>query len=50
MVIYASNGLFYASRVQNTSTGCGKMKESKYPVGNETVLWVDREGKAFLVA
>jgi hypothetical protein len=50
MLMYASNGLFYASRVDNTSTGCGKLKGSKCPIGNETVIWVDREGKAFLVA
>lgn len=50
MLIYASNGFSYASRVDNTSTRCGNLKGSKCPTGNETVLWVDREGKAFLVS
>lgn len=35
---------------QLPNTGCGDLKGKKCPPGNETVLWVDREGKAWLVS
>jgi hypothetical protein len=48
--IYASNGFFWADRTRAIpKTGCGELRGSKCLAGNETVLWVDREGKAFLV-
>lgn len=48
--MYAANGTFWFSRSNEIpKIACGGLRGSRCPAGNETVLWVDPEGRAILV-
>lgn len=49
----ASGGLFWVNpdkALAKPSTGCGDKKGKNCPPGNETVLFVDKFGQAWLVS